>query len=286
MIKEDAMHIALLSDLHGNLPAAEAVLQKIKTFHPDRILSLGDQINLGPCPRETLDLLQSEGVTCLHGNHERYVLSAMDGHPGYAGANFKWVRRQAQMFTREEITLPKAIEIGNVIFTHALPQDDRFPVFDENLAVAKLSEMTFDKPTHIICGHGHNPTHIAIPNLTLDSIGSAGCMDDGVPGAAPFAMLTVDHRGTFLRPYYVSYDTSGLKDLFARGGAKDACPVMARIAHLQMTTNRDYLVPFVNMALALSKKRGESCVSEDTWQDTDAAYPWPDGQTTDAFWRG
>ena len=86
------MRIALIADIHSNILALEAVMKAVKKHSPDRILSLGDQVNLGPCPRETLSLLRAENVTCLHGNHERYILSAMAGDPGYAGANFASLR--------------------------------------------------------------------------------------------------------------------------------------------------------------------------------------------------
>ena len=88
--------IALIADIHANLLAAEAVLSDIHKKHrPDRIISLGDQVNLGPAPRDTLRLLRSENVTCLHGNHEGYILSAMNNDPKYAGANFASLRRSS-----------------------------------------------------------------------------------------------------------------------------------------------------------------------------------------------
>jgi len=279
------MRIALIADIHSNIAALEAVLKAIKKHNPDRIISLGDQVNLGPCPRETMDLLKAENVACLHGNHERYILSAMDGHPGYAGANFNGLRFNAARLAREEITLPKVLEIEGVTFCHAMPDDDRFPVFEVDQAMSLLEKMTFDKPTHIICGHGHNPTHLSMPNFTLDSIGSAGCMDDGVPGTAPYAILTIENGRTGLRPYYVSYDTSVLPKLFRQSGMAAYCPIMAHIACLQMMQNTDYLVGFVAKAQALSKSRGETVISEKTWQDTDEAFPWPDGTGTAAFWK-
>ena len=90
------MRIALLSDIHGNLPALEAVMEAILRHKPDRIISLGDQINLGPNPREVLALLRQEQVECLSGNHERYVLAAMAGDPAYQAANFAAPRFNAK----------------------------------------------------------------------------------------------------------------------------------------------------------------------------------------------
>ena len=279
------MRIALIADIHSNLAALEAVIRAARRHSPDLIISLGDQVNLGPCPREVLALLKSEQALCLHGNHERYILSAMAGDPGYAGANFSVVRWGAAQLAKEEITFPMTHEIEGITFCHALPRDDRFPVFDPDRAIPLLRSMEFDKPTHIICGHGHNPTHLQIGNLTLDSIGAVGCMDDGVPGTAPYAILTIEKGATALRPYYVSYDTGALRGQFIQSGLAEACPVMAHIVCLQMMHNQDYLVRFVEGALAISKAKGETQISEESWAQMDARFCWPDGVDTRAFWK-
>lgn len=280
------MRIALVADIHNNILALEAVMQAIKKHRPDRILSLGDQVNLGPCPRETLALLRAEGVTCLHGNHERYVLSAMRGDPAYDGANFASLRFHAALLTPEEITFPETMEIDGVTFCHAMPGDDRFSMFEAEKAMELLRAMRFDAPTHIICGHGHNPTHIRYGLCTIDSIGSTGCMDDGAPGTTSYTLLTMEHGCVHLRPYTLAYDAQPLREMFIRSGMADFCPVMAHIICLQMMDNQDYLVQFVTQARALSKVRGEAQISLRTWQDTDAAFSWPDGRDTAAFWRG
>lgn len=279
------MRIALIADVHSNILALEAVMRAAKKHRPDRILSLGDQVNLGPCPKETLSLLRAENVTCLHGNHERYILSAMAGDPGYDGANFDSLRYNASRLTAEEITFPKVLELEGVTFTHAMPEDDRFPVFDPERALPLLREKNFEQPTHIVCGHGHNPTHIRVGNVTINSIGSVGCMDDGVPGTAPYAILTIDHGETALRPYYVAYDTRPMRRMFIESGMADFCPIMAHIICLQMMRNQDFLVEFVTRAQALSRARGERNVSLKTWQDADQAFDWPDGLGTGAFWK-
>lgn len=279
------MRIALIADVHSNILALEAVMRAAKKHRPDRILSLGDQVNLGPCPKETLSLLRAENVTCLHGNHERYILSAMAGDPGYDGANFDSLRYNASRLTAEEITFPKVLELEGVTFTHAMPEDDRFPVFDPERALPLLREKNFEQPTHIVCGHGHNPTHIRVGNVTINSIGSVGCMDDGVPGTAPYAILTIDHGETALRPYYVAYDTRPMRRMFIESGMADFCPIMAHIICLQMMRNQDFLVEFVTRAQALSRARGERNVSLKTWQDADQAFDWPDGMGTGAFWK-
>ena len=135
------MRLALISDIHANLPALEGVLRDIRKHAPDSVISLGDQVNLGPCPRETLALLKAENVTCLHGNHERYILSAMAGDPAYAGANFNALRFNGTLLSPEEITFTKDMRFGHVLLTHALPGDDRFPVFHVKQCTEKLRHM-------------------------------------------------------------------------------------------------------------------------------------------------
>ena len=76
------MRVAVLSDIHGNLPALEAVLAEPDVAAADRVVLLGD-IALGPLPAESLDLLASLGerAVWVHGNCEREVVAAYDGTP-------------------------------------------------------------------------------------------------------------------------------------------------------------------------------------------------------------
>lgn len=88
-----------------------------------------------------------------------------------------------------------------------------------------------------------------------------------------------------LRPYYVAYETRHMKEIFKRSGMADYCPIMAHLICLQMTLNQDFLVRFVAAAQALFRARGESIISESTWQEADAAFDWPDGVGTAQFWK-
>ena len=279
------MLLAVFSDVHANLPALQAVLSAVHRRNPDCILSLGDQVNLGPCPKETLSLLRENRVVCLRGNHERYILSAMDGDAAFRGINFESLRFNATLLSREEIELPEVIDLSGVTFCHSLPGDDTFPVHDPHRALPQLIKRYTKGMTRIICGHGHNPTEYILPHLRLNSIGSVGCMDDGVSGTAPYVMIELSDNTLVLRPYYAAYDVRELPSLFLFSGMTDFCPVIAHIACLQMTRARDFLVPFVTEARKRSAFKGETVISKETWNETDMVFSWPDGKTTGAFWR-
>ena len=68
------MRIAVLSDLHANLPFAEAAVRHANRIGSNKIVHLGDAIDLGPWPAETLDFLSSEGVEMIRGNHDEYPI--------------------------------------------------------------------------------------------------------------------------------------------------------------------------------------------------------------------
>ena len=278
------MRIALIADIHGNLPALEAGLKAIRAHAPDMIVSLGDQVNLGPNPREVLALLDDAGVKCLHGNHERYILTVMAGKPGYEGANFDSLRFNAALLTAQQITFPETLQIDGITLCHAMPGDDRFPVYDREKAVPLLRSMKDAVPRHIICGHGHDSAQLRMDDILIECIGSLGCMDSGVPGVAPYAILDTGKDYAYLSRYNVAYDTRRLRPLFKSTGMADYCPVMARIACTQMEKNIDCLVPFVTMAGKLAAERGESVISESVWNLTQERYPWPDGKTLSEFW--
>ncbi len=77
------MKIAVLSDVHGNVPALEAVLADIESWRPDEVVVNGDLVSRGPYSLECLRLLRARlpGCRTLAGNHEAYVLSCMDTPP-------------------------------------------------------------------------------------------------------------------------------------------------------------------------------------------------------------
>lgn len=103
------MKIAVLSDIHGNLPALKAVLKDIVKQKADEIYSLGDQIGFFPYLDETLDLLDRTGVICLQGNFEE--TSDSEGK--------RISNRQNQ---RDFRTLPRVLQIEregvHILMTH------------------------------------------------------------------------------------------------------------------------------------------------------------------------
>lgn len=71
------MKLALISDIHANLAAFEAVLWHIDTQAPDAIVCLGDLVGYGPQPNEVIDIIRARNIPCVEGNHDAGVTGRM-----------------------------------------------------------------------------------------------------------------------------------------------------------------------------------------------------------------
>jgi predicted phosphodiesterase len=185
------MRVAVLADVHANLPALEAVLAEVEQADVDRIVLLGD-IALGPLPAETLDLLDSLGerAVWVHGNCERELVSAYDGTLD-DGPNADSARAAAALVERRHRDLldglPMTVTLdvdglGPTLFCHATPRrDDEMVLVDSSVAVwnAALDEVS---ELVVACGHTHMPFDRLVDGRRVINPGSVG-MAYGPPGA-------------------------------------------------------------------------------------------------------
>jgi predicted phosphodiesterase len=120
------LRIAVISDIHGNLPALEAVLEEIDDVAPDEIWSLGDVVGYGAEPNECTRLVAERCTASLAGNHDLAVLGELDistFSPAAAEAAV-WTREQLDDEAREYLAgLEAADESREVALYHASPRD-------------------------------------------------------------------------------------------------------------------------------------------------------------------
>ena len=134
------MRIALLSDVHGNLPAFEAVLADVDACGPDEIWCLGDLVGYGAEPDGCVALASDRCDLCLAGNHDLAVTGALDTD------EFSDLAAQAALWTRENIGA-EALEFLSALRTsedgrelglwHASPRD---PVWEYVLSVTQAED--------------------------------------------------------------------------------------------------------------------------------------------------
>lgn len=188
------MRVAALYDIHGNLPALEAVLQTIPQAEVDLIVVGGDVLP-GPMPGETLACLLNLPVPVqfIQGNGEVAVLAAMAGQdpPGVSQqfhGLIRWVAEQlSPEYARVLANWPKTLRVGvaglgEVLFCHATPRSDT-EVFTCRTPEDRLTPIFEGVPAPlVICGHTHMQFDRRLGTTRVVNAGSVG-MPYGEPGA-------------------------------------------------------------------------------------------------------
>ncbi len=157
---------AILSDIHGNLEALQAVLQDAAAKQVERFFCLGDMIGYGPNPNECLDLCR-DFQFCLLGNHENGVLFPTEGFNSQAERSMEWTRRQvldessAEWQRRWEFLngLPRVVQCEGLMFVHGSPVGPLSDyVFPEDVGDKRRMERLFCLVPHVcLQGHTHLP---------------------------------------------------------------------------------------------------------------------------------
>ena len=185
--------VAALYDIHGNLPALEAVLAEVRREQVDQVIVGGDVLP-GPMPRETLRRLLDLDIPIdfIHGNGESEVLAQLAGTPTslpeqYRGM-MRWVADQIDgelenVLRAWRLTLSLDIRgIGNVLFCHATPRNDT-EIFTRLTAEERLRGVFANvNASLIVCGHTHMQFDRMVGKHRVVNAGSVG-MPFGEPGA-------------------------------------------------------------------------------------------------------
>jgi predicted phosphodiesterase len=187
------MPVAALYDIHGNLPALEAVLADVRAAGVDRIVIGGDVVP-GPMPGESLELLLSLDIptTFITGNGEVAIAAEREGRdsgvPSAYREMMQWVARsltphQARAIASWGKTARLAVgSLGDVLFCHATPRNEN-EIFTARTAEARLVPV-FEPAgaAVVICGHTHMQFDRRIGRVRVVNAGSVG-MPFGEPGA-------------------------------------------------------------------------------------------------------
>jgi len=187
------MRVAALYDIHGNLPALDAVLDEVRRVHVDQIVVGGDVIP-GPMVRETLDRLRTLDVPVhyIYGNGEVAVLAQRAGtKPNVPELYQPMIRWTADRLRDEDERAlrawPMVVRLdvpgmGRVLFCHATPRNEN-ELFTNRTPEAPLLPIFSGLGVDVVvCGHTHMPFDRMIGTTRVVNAGSIG-MPFGPPGA-------------------------------------------------------------------------------------------------------
>jgi len=235
------MRFAVISDIHGNVRALEAVLARIRALGDvERVAVAGDLLS-GPLePSETADVLMSLRVPTIRGNHERQLLACADA-PGGASDQYAFEHTTAAQ-QAWLATLPATIELTpDVLVCHGTPETDLvYLCEDVDSGLLKLSpdgvitqRLGGARQPLVVSGHSHHPRTVRLSSGQLVvNAGSVGLqaytaehprphvVDNGSPHAR-FVVCERTPPGWQAELHLVSYDWDAASDTAASHGRSD-----------------------------------------------------------------
>ncbi len=273
-------HLAVLSDIHGNLPALEAVMTDMAQFEIDRVIVAGDIINWGPQSAEVIEIVTREGWAVIRGNNEFYLLNYnTPRQPAhwvdysllpwlYGQLKGRWHNLIATWPDELSLQFPDAPPIR--VF-HASPADHWrgiHPLMSDAEIAAKLENVT--EPV-AIGAHTHLGMNRQVGRWQMLNPGSVGVPLDGLGGAS-YMLLRGDASGwqpTFRR---VPFATAPVLAAFEAQHFVEEYGTVARLVMKEFETARMHVHPF---NVWKRTYHPDAPVTESLVQAFEQADPWP-----------
>lgn len=200
--------IAIISDIHGNLPALENIIKDIQKYRVTKIISLGDVAGYYPFINEVIELLKLHDILNLIGNHDRYIIDNTECHRSHT-ANTCLEYQKSVISDSNKEWLKQSIskyEFDDVSMVHGGWRDS------EDEYMYRVTDGYFDKLDfkYYFCGHTHVQKHIVLKNgKEFINPGSVGQPRDG-DSRASYCIFDLETKEITLRK--VSYNIDVISD--------------------------------------------------------------------------
>jgi diadenosine tetraphosphatase ApaH/serine/threonine PP2A family protein phosphatase len=176
---------AVISDIHGNLEALEAVLRNIPE-ETEEIYCLGDVIGYGASPNECCDLVRAYGMPVISGNHDLAVTDPSTDLAWFnpiAAAAIDWTREQLTQENTDFLrTRPRMLRKNGTLFVHGSVRDPDEYILNAATARENLVILKAEYPDVRVCFFGHTHVKAVTPSPDGPSAGSFDTLDLGSGG--------------------------------------------------------------------------------------------------------
>jgi predicted phosphodiesterase len=232
------MRVAVLSDIHANIRALDAILAEVGSV--DAVWHLGDVVGYGPEPDAVVDRLRERGAIGVRGNHDLAATGddVIRDFNVDARAAMEWTRRAIAPATRDWLAgLPMRLTVGSYSLVHGSPRDPTWEyIVTESVAAANLAVL----PTpHGLFGHTHLPIAYVVPRN-----GSAGDEVEALT-AQPGTTLALAGRRALINPGSVGQPRDG--------DPRASALVLDVTSHVVTWVRADYDVEATQRAMRASK---------------------------------
>lgn len=226
--------VAVITDIHGNLPALEAALARIDEIAPDAVYCGGDLVGYGPWPNEVCRAIEERGIPTIYGNYDYAIARDEDDCGcGYVTPHDRELGQRSVDWTLEHA------DQRSKDYMRDLPFDLRFELGGKRVRLVhgsprKVNEYLFeDKPDSLyerlarqsecdvlVFGHTHKPWIRTHGGVLFVNCGSVGKPKDGDPRGG-FAVLTAAGDGVEARIERFDYDAAHASRAVASAGLPD-----------------------------------------------------------------
>jgi len=218
------MTVALFSDIHGNIPALNAVLDEIDRRAPDAVYCLGDLVGYGASPNEVVETIRTRAIPTIMGNYDDGVgfdreecgcAYTREDDRVRGDASLKWTRAKVTDDNKrflQQLAPQLRIGIGarRVLLVHGSPRRMNEYLFEDRpeSSFQRLAEGS--EADLIAFGHTHKPYVKAVGGVTFLNIGSVGKPKDGDPRAC--VALVTESTTEFVRvPYDIATAAAAIR---------------------------------------------------------------------------
>jgi predicted phosphodiesterase len=251
--------IAVLADVHGNVPALEAVLEDLSGQAVDEVLVGGDLVGRGPEGGAVVRRIRDLGWPCVRGNHENYLLGFRLGevpapwlHLDEWGAS-RWMAAELDdADVRYLAGLPlhlTARSAPGLRLVHGTPRSNNEGLGPWSTDEELEAHLAGVAESLLVCAHTHRPMYRRLERGLVVNVGAVG-LPFNRDRRAQYAILRCEDGAWRAEFRQVDYDVERTLDAYERTGFLAAGGATAQLLRLELLHAAPYLVPFNKWTVA------------------------------------
>jgi putative phosphoesterase len=281
------MKLAILSDIHGNLPALKSILVYLDKISPNAVIVAGDLIG-GPDFNETTSLLEDLGSLMILGNMDLDLLKFIDGDFSYekrASRQWGFMRWHAKNIKSETIDLLRKLPVQRdvnlqgvppILVVHGSPRSPYESLYpDKKLERLNMAGNCISQPV-LVCGHIHVQWSQRIFGKLFMNPGAVSAPLQG-DQLSRFSILHYEQEKWTVEPKAIEYDVRELRTRHRESGLLEAGGAVSKAFLIMCETGRDVAGPFYHFVLEKVNKTElglNEFISDEVWMEAEKEFPW------------
>jgi predicted phosphodiesterase len=266
-MRDDRASVAVFADVHGNLPALEAVLDDLDRQDVDEVLVGGDLVGRGPQGSEVVRRVRERGWSSIGGNHEEYLLSFRR-----AEVPAEWLHTAEWSASRWMAAQLDADDVGYIAglpfsatartrpglrLVHGSPRSCNEGIGPWTPDATLTEHLGAIGETVLVCAHTHRPMQRELDGRLVVNVGAVGLPFNRDP-RAQYAILDWSGERWSVRFRQVAYDRAKTLDAYRTSGFLAEGGVTAELLKMELEQAVPFLVPFLEWARALARPADRS----------------------------